>query len=366
MNCTHCGKENPSGAKFCAHCGEALIPPPVTQETATDVSARVPENENQAAPLKKKRPKWIFGVIAGVIVLFAVFQFARSYVEDKRIDALSSVELNTFSVTREQYDVIDPTYIMRYALQGDASDSFLKENGYNLNPYFSDDERSWYECRIVSDEIDDITITFDNAHQLLTLNYTYESQYTEQTLALLAQTLESITGMPLRWYHNGLFIDTSALTIGTEYICVLDCDPHFAKLELNEDGVLKVSYAFCEGKYFKTYNDYTENAIPANYEDIQKNQCDMQQVYFTGTVLSILPTDLLDIAMVQTDSGLYKVFYYQMDFVEDFRAGNTVKIYGDVLPDSVVTVYDTNMVGFDLPFESVQADVVEIIDGSEE
>ncbi len=369
MNCAHCGKENPSESKFCAHCGEKLASPSAEPTTETGTTVQAADNENLDTSPKKKSKPWLFALAVCAIALIPVVLFSWSHIKEKQ---LNDVDLNSFSVTREQYDVIDPTYIMRYALNGDATSSYLKEQGFSYVDYKSGDGVTWYrKTNSLSYDINEINIAFfSTGHTLRTLDCTYESQYTEQILPDLAQTMEDITGTSLRWHHqNGSFVDTNSLAPGTKYICILDCEPHFAKLELDEEGSLKISYAFCEDEYFQTYDDYIANAVPADYAAIQENQCDGQKVYFTGEATSVMHTDYLDFFCVTSADKngygvVYQVFFTESEFVGSVQSGDKVKVYGTVLSDMEKEINDMFFLSF--PWEGIQADVVEIIDEAEE
>lgn len=368
MFCKHCGNQIDNDSKFCLYCGkpqtEPIIQPSPIQSTETQTTHK---------PKDSKKSKIFLGVIIAIVLIIIFSSIAKigidKHKEEERIKKISAVQLNGFSVSREQYDVIDPNYIIRYVLNGQATTDDLTSYGFSKAKYGSDDRQTKFEQKSISDFVEEIEVVSANDQSVLKITYSYTPKYTQQSLMQLISTLESITNTSLKWYNDGNFYDASALALGNgyanlgkEYVCVIDVEPRFMQLKISQDGGLKVTYSFCENQYFKTYQDFTENAIPANYEAIQKNECDFQQVYIRGTVLSIMETNLLDIAMVHTDSGIYKVFYYQADFVCPFEKDDTVNIYGDVLPDSLLMFYDKEVVGFDLPFEAIQADVIERVE----
>lgn len=368
MFCKHCGNEISNDSKFCPYCGKASIEP-IIQSTAIQNT----ETQFTQKPKNSKKSKIFLGVIIAIVLIIIFSAIAKmgidKHKEEERIKKISSVQLNGFAVSREQYDVIDPNYILRYILNGQATANDLTSYGFSKAKYGSDDRQTKFEQKSISDFVEKIEVVSANDQSILKIMYSYTPKYTHQSFMQLTSTLESITNTSLKWYNDGNFYDSSSLALGNgyanlgkEYVCVIDVEPRFIHLEISQDGGLEVTYSFSENQYFKTYQDFTENATPADYDAIQKNECDCQQVYIQGTVLGIMETNLLDIAMILTDSGVYRVFYYQGDFVCSFEKDDTVNIYGDVIPDSLLVFYDRKMIGFDMPFEAIQADVIERVE----
>lgn len=369
MFCKHCGKEISNDSKFCQYCGKAPTEPIIQQSPMQNTEAQVTQK-----PKNSKKSKIFLGVIIG-LVLIIIFSFIAKigidkHKEEEKIKKISSVQLSSFTVSREQYDVIDPNYILRYALNDKAKSGYLTSYGFSKDESYSDDKKTTYKQKNVSDSVEEIEVVLAKGQQnVLTVTYNFTPQYTNQSLLQITNTLQDITNTSLKWYNNGSFYDTASLELGNsymklgkEYVCVVDVKPRFIQLKINQDGRLKVSYAFSEDKYFKTYQDFTENAVPADYEAIQKNECDYQQVYISGTVAGVIETNIFDIALILADGKPYKAFFYKGDYVNQFSKNDTVKVYGAVLPDSALDIYDRHIDGFDIPFEAIQADVIERVE----
>lgn len=246
MYCQHCGKGNPPEAKFCACCGKELIQPPITQADKTNVDAQTPVVANKPSRTKKKSKKWIFGFVAAIVVLVGAVFFARSCVEEKRIDELSAVKLQNFAVTREQYDVIDPTLVMRYGLNGTLDGETLTSLGFHQEEDSTPDALK-YSAPFSSGALKEVRVTLDASYNLVQMKCAYRDKFTSDEFGDLTSTLEKLSGTFLEWFNGEENCTTQELSKGTESLCIVDSSPRFIRLYVDQYGYPEVTYKFSDG-----------------------------------------------------------------------------------------------------------------------
>lgn len=84
MFCENCGKEVLENEKFCSNCGYKII---------TEIEEANNNNQNVAKPLKKKKIKWIIGIVITVIIICIAFSVAGGEPEEYEFEADELAEI---------------------------------------------------------------------------------------------------------------------------------------------------------------------------------------------------------------------------------------------------------------------------------
>lgn len=136
MFCEKCGKEVLKNERYCTNCGYKII---------TELEGANNNNQKIAEPLKKKKIKWIIGIIVAVIVICIAFGVTGGGTEEYDFEANELAEVINSGEAEEYYEAVlhvhgilyrHPTEEGLYVLCKDADD----ENGIFFTSESLDEE----------------------------------------------------------------------------------------------------------------------------------------------------------------------------------------------------------------------------------
>lgn len=144
--CSHCGEKVTIEGKFCAGCGQSL--------TMVDMNKQASFRESAVPPIttRKKGNKWIYIIIAAIIVIIAYIFFIKSTPEKVaeefvvslfEFDFEKSLDLIAFSAdedVKEEFEwLLEET---RYDPKGAREElREMREEGYTLEKFIVRDKR---------------------------------------------------------------------------------------------------------------------------------------------------------------------------------------------------------------------------------